>query len=335
MYAQGDHGIQTALRESTMTQVEAIRIGISACLLGHPVRYDGRHKRSSLCTETLGKHFQLTPICPEEAIGLGTPRPPIRLVGERTSPRAVGVENSSLDVTDALSQLGLRTAVQKKDICGFIFMQKSPSCGMQGVKVTTDNGGPTDTTAAGIFATAVMRARPALPVEEEGRLADPVLLENFISRVYVHAHWQQLQRQGLTRQRLISFHQRYKYLLMACHREQYQQLGRTLAQSASIPLADFAPGYFNQLMQALKQPACRGSHSNVLQHLAGYLKRDLDAQQKQALQQLITDYRTGEVPLSAPVALLKHHFSRYPDDYIAGQAYLQPHPEELGLYHSI
>ena len=315
-----------------MTENESIRIGISACLLGHPVRYDGRHKRSSLCADTLDRYFQLTPICPEETIGLGTPRPPIQLVGEPASPRAVGVDNPSFDVTDALSSLGRRTTVQKKDICGFIFMQKSPSCGMQGVRVTAVDGHPAENTGAGIFAAALMQARPALPIEEEGRLADPILLENFISRVYVYAHWQQLQREGLTRQGVISFHQRHKYLLMANYREKYQQLGRALAESASIPLSDFAPDYFHQLMQTLKQPATRGSHCNVLQHLAGYLKRDLSAEQKQELQQLITEYRTGGVPLSAPIDLLKHHFNQYPDDYIAGQAYLQPHPRELGLY---
>lgn len=318
-----------------MTETESIRIGISACLLGHPVRYDGRHKRSSLCADTLDRYFQLTPICPEETIGLGTPRPPIHLVGEPASPRAVGVDNPSFDVTDALSSLGRRTAVQKKEICGFIFMQKSPSCGMQGVRVTADDGHPAEATGAGIFAGALMQTNPALPVEEEGRLADPILLENFISRVYVYARWQQLQHEGLTRQGLISFHQRQKYLLMANHREQYQQLGRAVAESASMPLADFAPDYFKQLMQALKQPATRGSHCNVLQHLAGYLKRDLNAEEKQNLQRVITEYRTGVVPLSAPITLLKQHFSQYPDDYIAGQVYLQPHPQELGLYHLI
>lgn len=315
-----------------MTQIEPIRIGISACLLGHPVRYDGRHKLSSLCTDTLGSCFQFSPICPEETIGLGTPRPPINLIGDPASPRAIGVEDPSLDVTDALRAIGERAAL--KEIDGFILMQKSPSCGMQGVSVR-DAYGELAATGPGVFAAALMRARPALPIEEEARLADPILLENFISRVYVHAHWQRLHREGLTRQRLIAFHQRYKYQLMANHREQYQQLGRAVAQSASIPLAQFAPDYFSQLMHALKQPATRGSHCNVLQHLAGYLKRDLSALEKQELQQLITRYRTGEVPLSAPVGLLQRYFSQHPDDYIAGQSYLQPHPEALGLYHSI
>lgn len=317
-----------------MTQIEPIRIGISACLLGHPIRYDGRHKLSRVCVDTLSRHFQLTPICPEVAIGLGTPRPPINLVGDPASPRAIGVEDSSLDVTDALRSAGERAAL-KRDVCGFILMQKSPSCGMHGVKIMGGNGVTAQTTGTGVFAAALIKACPALPIEEEGRLADPVLLENFISRVYVHAHWLRLQREGLTRQCLLAFHQRYKYQLMATHREQYQHLGRTVAESASIPLAEFAPGYFYKLMQALKQPATRGTHCNVLQHLAGYLKRDLNTLQKQELEQVITQYRAGAVPLSLPIALLKRYLSQYPDEYIAGQAYLQPHPEELGLYDSI
>lgn len=321
--------------ETSMIQFGPIGIGISACLLGHPVRYNGKHKLSSLCTETLTQYFQFHPICPEEAIGLGTPRPPIHLVGDPTAPRVIGVENSSLDVTDALHELGQRTAETRRDISGFILMQKSPSCGMQGVKVMANKGNPTSSGAAGAFANALMRARPELPVEEEGRLADPVLLENFISRVYVHAHWWQLQHEGLTRKGLLTFHQRYKYLLMATHREQYVRLGRAVAQSSSTPLEVFAPTYFRQLMQALKQPATRGTHFNVLQHLAGYLKRHLDKRQKQELQQLFSRYRLEEVPLAAPIALLKQHFSRHTNNYIAGQAYLQPHPEALGLYNAI
>lgn len=326
--------MQLSPREAAVLQIDPIRIGVSACLLGHPVRYDGRHKLSRLCTDRLGRHFQLTPICPEEAVGLGTPRPPINLVGDPAFPRAVGVEDAALDVTDALRTVGERAAL-KKDICGFILMQKSPSCGMQGVRMMNGRGGPAEATGTGVFAAALMQACPDLPVEEEGRLADPVLLENFISRVYVYAHWQRLQREGLTRQRLLAFHQRYKYQLMATHREQYQHLGRAVAESASMALAAFAPGYFTTLMRALKQPATRGSHCNVLQHLAGYLKRDLNTLEKQALQQRITQYRIGDVPLSAPIALLKSHFSQYPDEYIAGQAYLQPHPVELGLYDSV
>lgn len=313
----------------------SVKIGVSACLLGQPVRYDGGHKRSSLCTEVLVEHVEFTAICPERAIGLGTPREPIRLVGDPGSPRAVGTIDRQRDVSAALTSFGERMATELDDINGYILMQKSPSCGMEQVKVYQDNGHLAEGGGRGLFAAALMRCRPDLPVEEDGRLDDPVLRENFITRVFVHADWQQLQRSGLTHQVLISFHERYKYLLMACSREQYRLLGRAVAQSSTIPLVEFAPVYFKQLMNALKHPASRGNHCNVLQHLAGYLKRALNHSEKQKLQQSIEQYRVGTVSLIVPIALLKHHFRRYPDAYISRQAYLCPHPEGLGFRNAL
>lgn len=312
-----------------------VYVGISACLLGQRVRYDGGHKLSTLCNDRLAPFVQFVPLCPEEAIGLGTPRPPIHLIGDPSAPRVVGVADPSRDVTGALHDFGQRTAAAHTDLCGYILMQKSPSCGIQSVKVTGADHQLVSTHGTGAFAAALMRARPALPMEEEARLADPVLLENFISRVYAYAHWLRLQREGLTRQTLIIFHQRYKYQLMATDREEYQQLGRALAQSASMPLQDFASEYITRLMRALRRPATRGTHTNVLQHLAGYLKRDLPDEQRQELQRIITAYHVGKAPLATPVTLLRTHFSHHPNDYIAGQAYLQPHPPELALYDDI
>lgn len=314
---------------------DTIKIGISACLLGQPVRYNGGHKASQLCIETLSQHFEFTTLCPEQAIGLGVPREPIRLVGDPQNPRAVGTVTAELDVTEALSAYGRNAAEQLHDISGYILMQKSPSCGMERVKVYQDNGNPIEGGGRGLFAAALMRARPDLPVEEDGRLNDPVLRENFITRVFAYAQWQRLQRAGLTRKALLSFHEHYKYQLMATSRVQYQLLGRAVAQMAATPLAEFAPRYFSQLMAALKQPASRGSHTNVLQHIAGYLKRSLSAAEKQELHQLIEQYRLGVVPLVVPLTLLKHHFRRHPHAYIAHQAYLQPHPENLSLRNAL
>ena len=206
---------------------------------------------------------------------------------------------------------------------------------MERVKVYQHNGQPADGAGRGLFAAALMRRRPNLPIEEDGRLNDPVLRENFITRVFAYAEWQRLQRARLTRRGLITFHERYKYQLMATCREQYRHLGREIAQSASIPLEEFAPRYFSQLMAALKQPASRGSHTNVLQHLSGYLKRALSSPEKQELQRLIEQYRTGVVPLVVPITMIKHHFRRHPDSYIARQAYLQPHPEDLSLRNAL
>lgn len=317
------------------TSPGAIKIGISACLLGEPVRFNGGHKESRLCSETLARHFEYVPVCPEVAIGLGTPREPIRLVGEAAAPRALGTVRRELDVTEVLAAYGQAMAAQLDDICGYILMQKSPSCGMERVKVYQDNGHPAEGGGRGIFAAALMQARPDLPVEEDGRLNDPVLRENFLTRVFAYAEWQRLLRAGLSRRALVDFHSRYKYQLMATSPVQYRELGRLIASVDRQSLDEVAPRYFSQLMAALKQTASRGTHSNVLQHLSGYLKRVLSGDEKRELMQLIDQYRRGCVPLVVPLTLLKHHFRRHPDDYIAQQVYLQPHPEDLGLRNAI
>lgn len=317
------------------TTLGAIKIGISACLLGEPVRFNGGHKESRLCSETLARHFEYVPVCPEVAIGLGTPREPIRLVGAAAAPRALGTVRRELDVTEILAAYGQAMAAQLDDICGYILMQKSPSCGMERVKVYQDNGHPAEGGGRGIFAASLMQARPDLPVEEDGRLNDPVLRENFLTRVFAYAEWQRLSRAGLSRRALVDFHSRYKYQLMATSPVQYRELGRLIASIGRQPLDEVAPRYFSQLMAALKQTASRGTHSNVLQHLCGYLKRVLSGDEKRELAQLIDQYRRGCVPLVVPLTLLKHHFRRHPDDYIAQQVYLQPHPEDLGLRNAI
>lgn len=317
------------------TPFAQIRIGISACLLGEPVRFNAGHKQSLLCTEVLAQHFDFVSLCPEMAIGLGAPRPAIRLQGDTQAPRAVVSRSNEIDVTDALHSYGQQVAEQYEDICGFILMQKSPSCGVYRVKVYQDNGYSAPGGGRGIFAAALMQARPDLPVEEDGRLNDPVLRENFITRVYAYARWQQLLKNGLTREALYRFHASYKYQLLASSRQHYQSLGQLLAKPSQEPLEALAKRYFSGFMQALSRPASRGSHCNVLQHIAGYLKRHLSNEDKRELQQAITEYRLGEVPLVVPLTLLKHHFRHYPDSYIAQQAYLQPHPAPLGLRNAL
>ena len=312
-----------------------IKVGISACLLGEPVRFNGGHKESRLCSETLARHFEFVPVCPEVAIGLGTPRQPIRLVGDPDHPRAVGSVHAELDVTDALTAYGQQVATELHDICGFVLMQKSPSCGMERVKVYQANGHPIEGGGSGLFAHALMQARPDLPIEEDGRLNDPVLRENFLTRIFAYAEWQRLVASGVTRKALVEFHSRYKYQLMATDPVQYKALGRLVATVGKQPLEAFAPSYFSQMMAALKKTASRGTHTNVLQHLSGYLKRDLGTQDKQELQRLIDQYREGVVPLVVPMTLLKHHFRRHPDRYVATQVYLQPHPEDLSLRNGI
>lgn len=312
------------------------KIAISACLAGEEVRYNGGHKESRLCTEALAEHFQLVPVCPEMAIGLGTPRAAIRLTGDPEHPRATCSRDPSIDVSDALVAHAEKMAAELDDICGYIFMQKSPSCGLERIKVYQANGHPAHQRASGLYAARFRELRPDLPVEEEGRLCDPVLRENFIIRVLAFADWQRLCRQGLTRQALIGFHSRYKYQLMAHNPEQYKVLGKLLgSMTRHDDPEQLGPRYFSQLIAALRRCASRGTHGNVLMHLSGYLRGALEPQDKQEIRQLIDQYMAGIVPLVVPMTLLKHHLRHHPDPYLSSQVYLQPHPENLSLRNAI
>jgi len=309
----------------------SIPVGVSACLLGHKVRYDGGHKRSKYCLNVLSECFDLKPFCPEVAIGLTTPREPIRLVGSAEAPRVVGVKDPSLDVTDRLAEYADQVSQAEQDLCGYILMQGSPSCGMERVKVYHENGMP-NVAGSGVYAARIMKNNPALPVEEDGRLNDAVLRENFITRVFVYYNWQQEVMSEPTLHKVIQFHSRHKYQLMAHSYEGYKQLGKYLADAASKqPLTDVLQKYILDLMTFLSKKADRKSHTNVLMHIMGYLKKEIDSETKQDLLDAIEQYRTNKVHLVVPLSLLKHYLKRHGSDYIKSQAYLDPYPHELGL----
>jgi uncharacterized protein YbgA (DUF1722 family)/uncharacterized protein YbbK (DUF523 family) len=310
------------------------KLGVSACLMGVEVRYNGGHKQSQLCTGQLSEYFDFVPACPEVAVGMGIPREAIRLVGDPESPQAIGSVHPELNVTQALADYGTHMAMQMDDLCGYIFMQKSPSCGLERVKVYQDNGLPA-ANGRGIYAQAFCASQPDLPVEEDGRLNDPVLRENFITRVFAYADWQALLKTGLTRSALTNFHARYKYQLMANNPAQYRMLGKMLGSMAKADADEIGPRYFSELMVALKRCATRGTHTNVLQHLNGYFKKSMSPDDRQEMQRLIGQYRRGVVPLVVPMTLIKHHLRQHPDPYVAQQVYLQPHPENLSLRNAI
>jgi len=310
--------------------LDKIRVGISSCLLGFEVRFDKGHKRDSYINGTLGEYFEFVPDCPEMAIGLGTPREPIRLVGDPDRPRAVGVKTAGLDVTEALEAYGLQMSRELRDISGYILKRASPSCGMERVKLYHANGMPGGQTS-GVYARVFAQAQPLLPMEEEGRLSDPILRENFIQRVFVYHRWQALEAQGMTPARLVDFHTRHKLMIMAHSQAAYQRLGRRVARAGSEPMDELAQAYVTELMDTLKRRASRKQHANVLMHLMGYLKRALDAEDKAEMLETIEVYRLGRVPLVVPITLLKHHFRRHPDPYVQDQYYLDPHPKELML----
>ena len=312
-----------------------IKVGISSCLLGNEVRFDGGHKHSRLCSEDLSRYFDFIAECPEVASGMTIPRKPIRLIGDIDSPRVVAVHDNSIDFTDNMNEFSQRKAKQLDHLCGYIFMKNSPSCGVFRVKVYQESGYPAAEPGRGVYAKAVMEANPLLPVEESGRLADASLRENFITRVFAYHNWQQLKQQGLNYLAIIEFHARYKYCLMAHSPTRYVELGRMLADAGKHDVKELGERYFSLLMTELSNVASRKTHSNVLMHLQGYLKQVLSAQEKQELTNLIEQYRTNQVPLIVPITLLKHHFNNHPDPYISKQAYLQPYPDDLSLRNAI
>ena len=321
---EGSDGMYDGLRR------DAVRVGVSSCLLGNSVRFDGGHKRSRFITDELAQHFEFVRYCPELAIGMGVPRQPIRLTGDAGNPQVVGVKNPEFNVTQPLQDYSKKAALQMQGLDGFIFKKDSPSCGMARVKVYNEAGMP-ERAGTGVFAHAVMTGNPLLPVEEEGRLNDPDLRDNFVMRVYVHARWRRLLAGTVTASRLLDFHTSHKYLLLAHSEVAYRALGALLADLSTGSTAEIADRYIKQLMQALSKPASRKRHSNVLLHLLGYLKRSLDAPLRRDLASTIDAYRNGIYPLVVPVRLLQHQFSAHPNPYVSKQVYLDPHPADLKL----
>lgn len=313
-----------------------VKIGVSSCLLGQEVRYNGGHKRDGFVTGALAPYVEYVPVCPEVAIGMGIPRPPIRLVGDPERPRAVGTDDPTLDVTERLEDFARRELPKLGDISGYILKKDSPSCGMERVKVYRPSGGAAERKGVGVYARILMEHEPLLPVEEEGRLNDPVLRENFLTRVYVYHRWQRLMAEGVTAKRLIAFHTDHKYLVMAHSQAAYQRLGRLLSDlGGKVDLEAVAREYAAGLFETLARRVNRKRHSNVLQHILGYLKRSIDSGDKAEMLDTIDAYRRGEVPLVVPITLLRHYFRRHPDEYMERQVYLHPHPDELALRNAI
>lgn len=319
---------------SRMQTYERVKIAISSCLLGQEVRYDGSHKRDSYITGTLSQYFDFVPICPEVGAGLGVPRPTMHLVRREGSLRAVNTKDNSIDHTDAIKGYFRQTLPVINSVCGYILKKNSPSCGMERVKVydPTKPNVPPEKDGVGIFAQCLKQDFPLLPIEEEGRLSDPILRENFIGRVFVYHRWRHLQAKGMKPGDLVNFHAEHKYILMAHDQGIARELGHLVAQvGMAEDFTQAANTYIHLLMQALSKRVSRGQHANVLMHLMGYLKSNLDGDDRQELLETIHEYRKGYLPLVVPITLLKHHFRRHPQPYVERQHYLNPHPSELML----
>jgi uncharacterized protein YbgA (DUF1722 family)/uncharacterized protein YbbK (DUF523 family) len=311
-----------------------IRIGISACLLGHEVRFDAGHKRDAFLTETFGRFVEWVPVCPEVECGLGTPRESMRLV------RGDGVRlltvKTRVDLTAQMERFsGSRVAaLSGEDLSGYVLKKDSPTCGLERVKIYDRHGTPVRG-GRGLFAAALVDAFPHLPVEEEGRLADPRLRDNFVERVFAYRRLRSLFVARWTVGDVVRFHTAHKLLLLAHAPEAYRQLGRVVAGARGLSRQMLERRYIDGFMRALAQLATARLHTNVLQHMAGYFKDRVDAASKRELAETITDYRHGLVPLVVPLTLLRHYVRRFEVAYLAGQTYLQPHPKELMLRNQV
>lgn len=308
-----------------------MRMGISQCLLGAPVRYDGGHKRDTFLIDGLGPYVEWVPVCPEVEAGLGTPREAMRLVGTSEHARLVTI-HTSVDHTDRVVRWGAGRLQElvALSLSGYVFKKDSPSCGMERVRIFNRHGMPA-TRGAGLFAQAFRAQFPLTPVEEEGRLSDPRLRENFIERVFAYHRWLQMQREGLTHRRLIDFHRVHKYLLLAHSPQLYRTLGTIVAQAHGSTMKDIGQRYGALFMEALAKRATVSKHVNVLQHLLGHFRKHVSATQKRELLAVIDDYQRGMVPLIVPITLVRHYVRLVDVPYVCDQVYLNPHPKELML----
>ncbi|MEQ1895777.1 MAG: DUF523 and DUF1722 domain-containing protein [Vicinamibacterales bacterium] len=311
-----------------------IRVGISACLLGDQVRFDGGHKRDPFLIDTMGPFVDWVKVCPEVEAGMGTPRESIRLVEDDGRLRLLTVR-TGMDHTAAMKGWTARRVreLAAEDLCGFVVKKDSPSCGMVRVKVYGPPGttGPAGRHGRGMFTGALMDAFPNLPVEEEGRLSDPRLRENFIERVFAYRRVRDLFAPRWTVGDLVAFHTKQKLVLMAHSPQAYQAIGRLVAQAKGMDRETLRTRYTAAFMEALRVMATARRHANVLQHMLGYFSEQLDPASRAELAQTITDYRLGQIPLVVPVTLIRHFVRLYDVRYLAGQVYLDPHPRELML----
>jgi uncharacterized protein YbgA (DUF1722 family)/uncharacterized protein YbbK (DUF523 family) len=316
---------------SDVPPLRPIRIGISACLLGEKVRFDGGHKQDPFLTGTFGRFVEWVPVCPEVEAGLGTPRESMRLVRTQDGVRLLTVKTAR-DLTATLDDYAKRRVedLVAEELCGYVLKKDSPSCGLERVKVYGSHSVPTKS-GRGRFAAALLERFPELPLEEEGRLSDPRLRENFVERVFAYWRLREVFRGRWSVGDLVRFHTAHKLILMAHSPEAYRQLGRLVARARAVPHDELEGRYTRTFMAALTVIATRRKHTNVLQHMAGYFKDHLDRDSKTELVAAIEEYRCELVPLIVPITLLRHYVRAHGVAYLAGQMYLEPHPKELML----
>ncbi len=311
--------------------MEKIKIGISSCLLGEKVRYDGGHKLDRYIVDTLGQYFEWVSVCPEVEYGLSVPREAMRLIGDPEAPHLVTIR-TKIDHTDGMLKWAEKRLklFEKEELCGFIFKSKSPSSGISGVKVYNNSGIPIKK-GMGIFAKAFINRFPLIPVIDDGRLHDPLLRENFIERVFVYKRWRDFEKSGGRIKDLINFHTEHKLLILSHNPKYLTLLGRMIANAKRYRPERLLNEYIKVLMEGLNYISTVKKNTNVLFHIMGYLKNHLSKDEKEELIEVIDKYHKGYLPLIVPIVLIKHYVRKFDEPYLKRQYYLNPHPLELML----
>jgi len=304
-----------------------IKIGVSSCLLGEKVRWDGNHKQDAVVKNQLGRIFEWVPTCPEVEIGMGIPREAVHLTGSSKSPRMVGTTTAT-DWTQRMNRYSKKRSreLAKMNVCGYIFKSKSPSCGIARIPVVAKNG-KTQSKGRGLFAELFIQQYPLVPVEDEDRLHDARVRENFITRVFAYHRLTQLLKGRFSLKALVKFHTAHKFLLLAHSRKHYNALGKRVAQAKQIAQAELKSRYAEEFMQALTFRSTKKKNADVLYHMLGFFKTQLSKDEKLDLIETIEDYRNEQTPLIVPVTLIKRHIRKHKIDYLSDQVYLNPHPK--------
>lgn len=323
--------IQMTSSEQKTERLKPLRIGVSTCLLGENVRYDGGHAHDPFVTQTLGMFAEFVPVCPETECGMPIPREPLRLTGDPDRPRLV-TRKTGIDETARMDGWIAQKipALAAENLCGFIFKSKSPSSGLYRIKVYGENN-TVRNTGTGLFARAFTRAFPDIPVEEAGRLNDPRLREHFIERIFSLQRWRDQVSSNKTIGGLVDFHTRNKYLILSHSPNHYRQMGKLVADAGGLPMETLFERYEGLLLKALDLKTTEKKHINVLQHMMGFFKKDLSVNEKRELMDIFDQYRLGYVPLIVPITLIRHYVMKYDQEWLKAQTYLNPHPFELKL----
>lgn len=308
-----------------------IKIGVSSCLVGVKVRFDGNHRQDRYLTDVLDPYVDWVRVCPEVEVGMGVPRESVHLSGSPDAPRMLGNQTGK-DWTEPMNRFVQKRVreLAAENLCGFILKRASPSCGIEGVPIRSEKKIPIGK-GPGLFAQALMREHPLLPVEDEGRLNDAKIRDNFITRIFAYHRLKNLVEQGFHRGELVKFHTAHKYLLLAHSPKHYKQLGQVVANPEKYAKKELEAAYSEIFMEALTARATQKKHVNVLQHMHGFFKADVDSEDRQDVYRAIKDYEKGYVPLIVPMTLIQHFVRKYHVEYLRDQVYLNPHPKELML----